>query len=396
MACVLIVADPGRVAPIERELGEPLASGPLELAVGSGGDETIDLFRACKPEVAVVTATLDHGDPHSLIGALRSLVAARELVVVVVGDAERGTGSEADVAELVPDYFVTWPLVGQALRHAVERGLEQVQRARGADSTPPPDRAAMRARWEALADSIESEDEADEEEPEPLPPPVVIQPKRVRDSDTALDVASSWELLGSPAPAREQTLILRDDPRSPPPPASPAGESDNDPMLLDLDFAQELRLGPDDATPPPRVSPRAKPVGEGGPLGQGPTSDVGHGHDFARQLRAKMSMMAQRLFQADQGSARAVDVAPRHDHQTEIDLGGARRGTRARRGHRDRIAASHGRAAIDDGSGVLGHAGARARCAGFGRDRPRRVGCRAAAREAVRAANHRAVVVPSW
>ena len=33
-----------------------------------------------------------------------------------------------------------------------------------------------------------------------------------------------------------------------------------------------------------------------------------------------MSMMAQRLFHADQGTARTVDVAPRHDHQTEIDL----------------------------------------------------------------------------
>jgi hypothetical protein len=50
---------------------------------------------------------------------------------------------------------------------------------------------------------------------------------------------------------------------------------------------------------------------------------VADGRDFARQLRAKMSMMAQRLFQgagADPAQTPAVDIGPRHDHHTEIDL----------------------------------------------------------------------------
>lgn len=56
-----------------------------------------------------------------------------------------------------------------------------------------------------------------------------------------------------------------------------------------------------------------------------PAVAAGHaaedGRDFARQLRAKMSMMAQRLFQGgDAASSPAVDVGPRHDHHTEIDL----------------------------------------------------------------------------
>jgi hypothetical protein len=42
------------------------------------------------------------------------------------------------------------------------------------------------------------------------------------------------------------------------------------------------------------------------------------GRDFARQLRAKMSMMAQRLFQSD--SPASPDMGPKHDHHTEIDL----------------------------------------------------------------------------
>jgi DNA-binding NarL/FixJ family response regulator len=46
------------------------------------------------------------------------------------------------------------------------------------------------------------------------------------------------------------------------------------------------------------------------------------GRDFARQLRAKMSMMAQRLFSGADAAAPApaVDISPKHDHQTEIDL----------------------------------------------------------------------------
>jgi hypothetical protein len=41
--------------------------------------------------------------------------------------------------------------------------------------------------------------------------------------------------------------------------------------------------------------------------------------DFARELRAKMSRMAQRLFRGD-APAVPVDHAPRHDHTAEIDL----------------------------------------------------------------------------
>jgi DNA-binding NarL/FixJ family response regulator len=53
-----------------------------------------------------------------------------------------------------------------------------------------------------------------------------------------------------------------------------------------------------------------------------PSSSLGDGRDFARQLREKMSMMAQRLFQggADAKGPSQVDLSPRHDHHTEIDL----------------------------------------------------------------------------
>jgi hypothetical protein len=56
------------------------------------------------------------------------------------------------------------------------------------------------------------------------------------------------------------------------------------------------------------------------PIPRGVTDVLPDGRDFARQLRAKMSMMAQRLFAGDAGSSPAVDLGPRHDHHTEIDL----------------------------------------------------------------------------
>lgn len=71
--------------------------------------------------------------------------------------------------------------------------------------------------------------------------------------------------------------------------------------------------GMEDETPPPRAHP-AEVAADDVPPPQT--------RDFARQLRAKMSMMAQRLFQGagDAPAGPAVDLAPRHDHHTEIDL----------------------------------------------------------------------------
>jgi hypothetical protein len=51
-----------------------------------------------------------------------------------------------------------------------------------------------------------------------------------------------------------------------------------------------------------------------------PPAERPAGRDFARRLREKMSQMAARLFQDGAPSPTPVDVRPRHDHQTEIDL----------------------------------------------------------------------------
>ena len=60
--CVLVVADPERIAELVAALSEPLTQGLADLLVSSGGDDTIDLFQARRPDAIVVTATLEAGD----------------------------------------------------------------------------------------------------------------------------------------------------------------------------------------------------------------------------------------------------------------------------------------------------------------------------------------------
>lgn len=382
--CVLIVADPARIAELASALAEPIPQGALEVLVSSGGDDTIDLFSARKPEVVVLTAGLELGDSKSLIETLRGMVPSAEVSIVVVGDDAGPIRTAIDATELAPDKFVTRPLVAKALRFAVSASLDAVKltrprtttdRGTGFNGTTPAPisddptsrtRAALRARWEALADSIVDEDPSGELDSEaaPLPPPIVIQPRRQTVPDLeAVPLPQAWRPGGTapvsigsddptPAPpAREPTLIINE-----PPPARPHRSSDppgnvvvterttgdrwSEPTPLaelvdrdsarDLapndeldDFDEEIVVGHGAQTPPPHVL-------RGGELRQlddlveqtpPPVDDRSGGRDFARQLRAKMSMMAQRLFQGDSARpAAAVDVGPRHDHQTEIDL----------------------------------------------------------------------------
>jgi hypothetical protein len=203
-------------------------------------------------------------------------------------------------------------------------------------------RAALRARWEALADSIV--DIADDDELEDLPergkpaaaapadpaaavvpaasgaepagssPPMVIKPRR-RPEDLPIDEVASptaWkpETPDELAPIREPTLILRD----PGPAPAPAAAPEPAPAMARPAPARESGIG-------------ARPDGDSG-IGDapdvrqpGPTAAVPEARDFARELRAKMSMMAQRLFQGGDAPAPGpADHAPRHDHHTEIDL----------------------------------------------------------------------------
>ncbi len=230
--CVLVVADPERIAELVATLSEPLPSGPIDVVISSGGDDTLDLFAARRPAVIVVTATLDAGDCKSLIDALRASVPRAEVAVVVIGDDRGPIRTALDAMDLEPDRFVHRPLSAKALRFAVEGTLAAVALVRrtnapaaaaprtsataiGLTAEPerPPaspthtptlagvaapivdestasTRATLRARWESLADSIVDTNPEDSDrhasaaspsgeiEPPPLPPPLVIHPRR--------------------------------------------------------------------------------------------------------------------------------------------------------------------------------------------------------------------------
>ncbi|MCX5744818.1 MAG: hypothetical protein NT062_20210, partial [Proteobacteria bacterium] len=122
---VLIVADPPRIAELRTALEELFAEDVAILA-STGGDDTIDLFEAHKPQVVVVTASLDAGDAQALIETLREMAPRATVSIVVVGDDTGPIRTALDAMELAPDRFITRPLSGKALRFAVQGGLDAV------------------------------------------------------------------------------------------------------------------------------------------------------------------------------------------------------------------------------------------------------------------------------
>jgi len=417
---VLIVADPERVEELTSALAAPLPGGEIEVLVSSGGDDTIDLFHARTPPVVVITATLDIGDATSLIDTLRGMVPRSNVAFVVVGDDVGPIRTPLDAMEMNPDRFVSRPLSEKAVRFAVQSALEVVALRTTQPSQPavaPPRaiteqgvgirasvpafvedevtaaRAAMRARWEAIADSIggdgdEDEDDAsrdsgdlvedNSDEAAPLPPAILIHP-RARELDHVAPL-QAWRPGSTDVPSREPTLIIagpditgpeaaptRPRTQSDPPPVVSRTKSDPPPEDLDIaergaddhwsepiplaelidrtgdkidriaaehlrddlpgldDFADEMMVGRGMQTPPPLAPEDLEdpdlivPT----PSTRAPAVDDmprSSGRDFARQLREKMSMMAQRLFAGDNGTPSGVDLGPRHDHKTEIDL----------------------------------------------------------------------------
>ena len=424
---VLIVADPERISELASALAEPLESGPVEVLLSHGGDDTIDIFHARTPPVVLITASLEMGDATSLIDTLRGMVPRANVAFIVVGDDIGPIRTALDAMEMQPDRFITRPMNEKAVRFAVLGALEAValRTTRPAiartktthgtgigmsvpenvddDPTASAQRATLRARWEALADliggdaAVGEEDEIIEDrsggEAAPLPPPIQIFP---RGDYEPFVPAHAWRPGSTAVPEREPTLIIRgpdevppadppestspdveptrpriltdtiacsrtkseppprnvdltergeDDPWSAPIPLaelvdrsdrsdriariSPA-DIDDSPLGLD-DFADELMVRSGMQTPPPSTDDDDDPPEHDDPEIVVPTrlpappevSDEvrgGGGRDFARQLRAKMSMMAQRLFAGDSQSSQGVDLRPRHDHKTEIDL----------------------------------------------------------------------------
>jgi hypothetical protein len=131
--CVLVVADGDRIAELVDALSELHG---VDVLVSSGGDDTIELFEARRPVVAVLTASLELGDAKSLITTLRGMVPRGEVAIVVIGDDAGPIRTALDALDLAPDRFVTRPLSSKALRFAVTGGIDAVRIMRGAPAPP--------------------------------------------------------------------------------------------------------------------------------------------------------------------------------------------------------------------------------------------------------------------
>ncbi|HTJ41835.1 MAG TPA: DUF4388 domain-containing protein [Kofleriaceae bacterium] len=244
--------------------------------------------------------------------------------------------------------------------------------------------SALRARWETLADALEIDDEPDASV---SPPPMTIRPRRVQTEplgskgddvaafvhdagangrgehvhDPAPDAApDEWD--APPPPTREPTMILPEPMADliAAPAYDPSAELDDavpHAASAEIDLTERHADGnwaaaasvravmeEDDAHDADDESfdGQARDVNDDlddlsidGPLERddsavpppvAPESSAPSGTGFARELRQKMSLMAQRLFQrgvapAGQGDAPAPpEIGPLHDHRTEIDL----------------------------------------------------------------------------
>ncbi len=323
---MLLVCEARELVALGDMLRQPMSSGPVTLHTACDSASALALFAEHRPEVMVIAASLLRGDTAALIDSVRRMVGRAQVSVVVLGDEAGPITTALDAAELGGDRFVARPLSPKALRYAVavsidaarlarrgrtsraslaveshelEGGLERSVRRSRPSQPPTALRSEQRARWARLADSIASaelpEGDAGEaaevsdgseasasslagdalEQAEPLPP-LLIQPRR-----TAVPEAEAL------APPPVTTSPLGDD----------ATWSSPD-LLAQLPDIEEI-AGPAVAPAPPIVRAPG-------------------GREVARQLRQKMSELAQRLF-SHQDPAQ-LEAAPRHDHQIEFDL----------------------------------------------------------------------------
>jgi hypothetical protein len=376
---LLLVANPGETEEIARLL---VGAGLSEPSIGWGGDETLLLCEETQPHVAVLCATLDQGDARSLASAMRA-VRGPVLRVVLIGEATGPIRNALDAADFEVDRFVGRPLSGKALAFAVRAcgneamaaELAEISSNRLPDTVSPPatdppeprrrpgftgpiDRAMEEAISLFVSDAmdaleggvaaaaprnVEPETTARVVDPEDVPgwrdPPVWREPTLILSGGTGPVPRSS-----APAPAEPMDIDI-----TAPQSASPWDEPDEggddagafdsatsararaaladdlDLDALDLDtdddgepprLATPLPTPPPARPPTPPPTPRSPTPPPSDPLERAGASPRGA---LGRELRRKMSAMAERLFQG-RGDRPAVELGLQHDAHTEIDL----------------------------------------------------------------------------
>ncbi len=333
MPCVFLVCEPNETAALRSHFLEPLPQGSVEVVVESGGDDALARFFARRPEVVVITATLSTGDSRAMLDALRSATPRGQLGVVLIGDAVGPVRTALDALDFAADRFVARPLSAKSLRFAVGQCLEMVATSRNI-ATASASRAAIvpiatSERPSGVHDQLgkPAGDAADEASDEPR---IVTAPGGWHPGNTAAlgPGAQDWDAPMAGPVEREPTFVLASAGMAQP---SEIPDVRGQTRAIDFDgdtgagsLAMTARSGePGDSW---HITP-VRPVTEVVPAAPDPANSTevpppsrGGGRDFARELREKMTRMADRLF-AQPGGSGPVDVSPRHSHETEIDIG---------------------------------------------------------------------------
>lgn len=294
---ILLVCNPGDRAEVEDMLREG-GMGPVLWQ--QGDDRALASFEQVEPEVTIVCANLDAGDPRALITSMRDAPHGRVAKLILIGQNDGPIRNALDASDFAVDRFLARPLAANALLYAVRSCARAVNEARAGSSRPAskpaarsPDGASHKvesAMNEAINDFVRSAMDA-------LPAkdarPAEGKPRRQRTARSTL-VATPPPPVPPPGPA----------PRAP----EPAPEREEAPAALA--GTGEPRGGVAVQAPDaPAAAPAEETSGEPRPSGGA----------FARELRRKMSDMAERLFPG-QRLKESVHAGPAHDHASDIDL----------------------------------------------------------------------------
>lgn len=331
---LLLVSNPDERAEIESLLQEADAG---EVHHGVGGDSTLSEFRELQPDVVILSAELDQGDARALASAIRD--ADRAVSIVLIGQRTGPIRNALDASDFQVDHFIGQPIAAKALLYAVRTGVNKTREARAVtavqevglksiDDDVVTKRAMTQSRIgeamdeaigafvdEAIAAIPKSEDIVREKAAAGVVQALAPELDTAQAS-RAVPIAAPEDKTGKiPGAAAITGPASLAEPFEPSPAtaaganlfggaaARAAGDDDTEPTGW---REQTVVLGADQTPPPIATSDDA-------------LSDELPGGEFARELRRKMSKMAERLFPGE--SRDSVELGVSHGAHTEIDLG---------------------------------------------------------------------------
>lgn len=133
-ASIFVICNPED----QDEILEPLlAAGCQRIATGDGGDESLATFEEHGPDVVVLCANLDQGDARSLISAMRDGPHGEVVQIILVGEVHGPIRNALDAVDLAVDRFLGQPLSAKALVFCVRTCARAAAAARARLAAAP-------------------------------------------------------------------------------------------------------------------------------------------------------------------------------------------------------------------------------------------------------------------